>query len=246
MRALVATPGVAGSVRVAQVPAPSRTPKGEALVRVIEVGVCETDREIYRGDVGEAPHGAADLIIGHEMLGVIERPAGDLCVGDFVTASVRRPCYACRNCQAGECDACLTGAFTERGIKAADGFASEYVAERPEYLYRLPPGLELVGVLAEPLAVCERAIRHSLKVGERQGWQPARALVVGVGAIGMLTVLLLRLAGIETQAISQSSDHSDKANFVRASGASYVSSDPHSLDRVLQAFGEVVPGLVEL
>jgi threonine dehydrogenase-like Zn-dependent dehydrogenase len=237
MRALVATPGVAGSVRVAEVPRPSRRRNGEALIRVIEVGVCGTDREIYRGDVGEAPAGSDKLIIGHEMLGVVERAAGELVVGDFVTASVRRPCRSCLNCRTGKSDSCSSGAFIERGIKGGHGFGSEYVVEHPEYLYRVPRGLERLGVLAEPLSVCERGIRHSLTVGQRQGWTPKRAVVVGVGAIGMLSVLLLRLAGIETRAISQSPDHSKKADLVRAVGASYESTSVFPLDRLLHAFG---------
>ena len=52
-------------------------------------------------------------------------------------------------------------------------------------------------MLAEPGSVCARAIRHARAVGERQPWRAERALVVGTGAIGMLSTYFLRLDGFE-------------------------------------------------
>src|SRR5438045_3928590 len=88
MRAAIVTPGKAHSMRVADVPAPVRKPD-ECLVRVLEVRVCGTDRDIDAGHYGEAPAGADYLIDGHESLGeVIEGPTLE---GELVVAMVRRP-----------------------------------------------------------------------------------------------------------------------------------------------------------
>ena len=68
------TPGEAGSTRVESVPEPEVGP-GQVLVRTLEVGVCGTDREISEGLFGVAPDDGADLVLGHEFLGVVGRPA---------------------------------------------------------------------------------------------------------------------------------------------------------------------------
>ena len=42
-------------------------------VRTLEVGVCGTDREISEGLFGVAPEDDELLVLGHELLGVVER-----------------------------------------------------------------------------------------------------------------------------------------------------------------------------
>jgi hypothetical protein len=46
----------------------------------------------------------------------------------------------------------------ERGILGLDGYQTEYAVDREQYVVRIPAGLELVGVLMEPLSVVEKAI----------------------------------------------------------------------------------------
>ena len=110
---------------------------------------------------------------------------------------MRRSCAHCLACEEGSPDSCLTGDYSERGITRLDGFARELVAEDAAQLIPIPPSLGRLGVLAEPTSICERAIRHACAIGDRQPWQLERALVLGAGAIGMLSTYLLRLAGIE-------------------------------------------------
>src|SRR5437016_12485657 len=87
MLGLVTEPGVAHSTRVADVPEP--TNDGVRL-RVLEVGVCGTDREISEGLFGVVPDGASSLILGHESLAVVDRDGHGFNRGDLVTATVRR------------------------------------------------------------------------------------------------------------------------------------------------------------
>ena len=121
MRALVSRPGTSGSTGVADV----REAAGEGTVRVrtLEVGVCGTDREIAEGLFGAAPEGEERLVIGHELLGVVERDAHGFARGDLVSATVRRSCGRCAPCLAGAPDACATGDYLERGIVRLHGFA---------------------------------------------------------------------------------------------------------------------------
>jgi glucose 1-dehydrogenase len=221
MLALVTEPAVPHSTRVADVP----EPVGDGvLLRVLEVGVCGTDREISEGQFG-VPADGASLVLGHESLALVERDGHGFSKGDLVTATVRRSCHHCLACEEGAPDSCLTGDYSERGITRLDGFARELVVEDPAQLIRIPPGLGRLGVLAEPTSICERAVRHALTIGGRQPWQLERALVVGAGAIGMISTYLLRLAGVEVWTASLE----PRSELVNASGARYVSTSDTSL-----------------
>src|SRR4051795_12359971 len=196
MQALLTDPGTPHSTHVAEVAAPG-APERAVLVRPLEVGVCGTDREISEGLFGVPPDGEHALVLGHELLGVVERDGHGFARGDLVTATVRRSCGHCEACAAGAPDACLTGDYLERGITRLHGFASELVAESPDHLVAVPRSLGRLGVLAEPASIAERALRHVRAVGARQPWRPRRALVLGTGAIGMLATYLLRMDGLE-------------------------------------------------
>ncbi len=218
MHALVVEPGVAGSARVEEVAATAVT-AGEVPVRVLEVGVCGTDREIVHGLFGVAPDGERQLVLGHEALGVVERDGHGFARGDLVAATVRRSCGRCLACAEGSPDSCLTGAYSERGITRLHGYARELVAEAPEQLVRIPPSLGRLGVLAEPTSICARALRHARTIGGRQPWQLQRALVIGAGAIGTLVSYLLRLDGVDVTTASLEASRP----LVEESGARYVS-----------------------
>ena len=236
MQALVTVPGSDDSTHVADVPAPEPA-DDRVLVRPLEVGVCGTDREISEGHFGVAPDGEEQLVLGHEMLGVVERDGHGFARGDLVTATVRRSCGHCAACAQGAPDSCDTGDYLERGITRLHGFASELVVEDPEHLVGVPRSLGRLGVLAEPASVCERGLRHVRAVGARQPWGPRRALVVGIGAIGMLATYLLRMDGLEVWA-ADGSANDEKRRLVEASGARHVVTG----DTALRALAEDVGG----
>jgi threonine dehydrogenase-like Zn-dependent dehydrogenase len=120
------TPKVKDSLRVADVPVPVPS-KNEALLRVIRIGICGTDRDIIAGFYGEAPAGSDYLILGHESLCRVEKlgkRSSTFKVGDLVVPTVRRSCPEnCLNCRNGESDMCYTGHYREHGIKQLNGFA---------------------------------------------------------------------------------------------------------------------------
>jgi threonine dehydrogenase-like Zn-dependent dehydrogenase len=238
VQALVTQPGVADSARVEDVPE-VKPRAGEVPLRVLEVGVCGTDREIAHGLFGVPPEGSSRLVLGHEVLAITTRDGDGFSRGDLVAATVRRSCGHCHACADDSPDACFTGDYSERGITRLDGFAREAVAESADELIRVPPALGRLGVLGEPTSVCARALRHARVIAGRQPWRLERALVIGGGAIGMLTTLLLRLEGVEVWTASL-----EPANAVaEACGASYVSTRDTSLselgrfDLVVEAVG---------
>ena len=91
---------------------------------------------------------------------------------------------------------------------------------------RIPRSLGRLGVLAEPTSICERAIRHARTIGGRQPWKLERALVLGTGAIGMLSTYLLRLEGVDVWTAGLE----PQVDLVNASGARYVSTNQVTLD----------------
>jgi threonine dehydrogenase-like Zn-dependent dehydrogenase len=242
VQALVVDPGVADSARVAEVAAVAAAPQ-EVLLRVLEVGVCGTDREIVHGLFGVPPDGERTLVLGHEALAVVEQDGHGLSRGDLVTATVRRSCHHCLACEEGAPDSCLTGDYSERGITRLDGFARELVAEDPDQLVAIPRSLGRLGVLAEPTSICARALRHARAIGDRQPWRLQRALVIGAGSIGTLTTVLLRLADIEVWVASTERVDDPRADLVDTCGARYVSlqdEDLGTLERETGGFDLVV------
>jgi glucose 1-dehydrogenase len=230
MRAVVVSPPTAGA-HLADVPTPE--PKeGEVAVRVLECGVCGTDRDIAQGLYGTPPKGATQLVLGHENLGVIDAVGPGVegwSPGELVVATVRRGCGICRFCLTNQSDFCETGLFTERGIRERDGYFAERYVEVPEYLVRIPPRLRRVAVLLEPMSVVEKAVFEGQQVLARRGrtpghppTAPARALVAGTGAIGMLAAFLLRSEGYEVTAIDRHGSDTAAGTLLQRIGATHV------------------------
>jgi len=144
-------------------------------LRMLDVGVCGTDKEIAAFAYGTPPEGSDYLIIGHESLGeVVEigREVARVKLGDLVVPMVRRPCLHdhCMSCQVGEQHFCYTGDFTERGIKGAHGFMTEFVVDDERYMNPVPAHLREVAT--------GRAADH-----RREGAHPAlgRAAAAAMG-----------------------------------------------------------------
>ena len=110
MKAVAVFPGTR-EVKLIDHEEPRITRPTEVKLRMLQVGVCGTDKEICRFEYGSPPAGFDYLILGHESLAeVVEVGHGvaDLKVGDLVVTMVRRPCPhdECRPCRTGHghCD----------------------------------------------------------------------------------------------------------------------------------------------
>jgi glucose 1-dehydrogenase len=222
MRAITVIPGQQGSVAITDAPEPPPR-DGPVLVETWAIGICGTDVEIINGDYGWAPEGQERLIIGHESLGRVAEaaPQTGFAAGDLVVGIVRRPDpVPCPACAAGDWDMCTNGRYTERGIKARHGFASERYRIHPEYLVAVDPALGILGVLLEPATVVAKAWDHIEKIGARSTWAPKKVLVTGAGPIGLLAALLSVQRGYETYVVDLVTE-GRKPEMVRRLGASY-------------------------
>jgi threonine dehydrogenase-like Zn-dependent dehydrogenase len=231
MRTIVVTPGEKDSVRLSDVEKPTPT-ESQALLKVIRLGIDRTDLDINSGFYGAPPPGSEDLIAGHECLATVEElpeTSIGLAEGDLVVPTVRRP-DDCINCRSGESDMCLTGNYKEHGIKELNGFASDYTVSNIDFLVKIPKEAEDVAVLLEPASIAEKGITQIFKIQRRMVWQPKRALVLGAGALGLLTTFLLRIRGLEVYTVATRSKTSLKAQLAERSGAVYVNAHEQPID----------------
>jgi threonine dehydrogenase-like Zn-dependent dehydrogenase len=222
MRALTVAPGHAGSLRVADVPAPEPGPH-DLLVQGLALGVCGTDKEIARCEYGWAPPGQERLVLGHESLGrVTQSPAGSrFSPGDLVVGVVRRPDpVPCRACAAGEFDMCRNSRYTERGIKEIHGYGSEMWTVDEDYAIPLDEQLADVGVLVEPASIVAKAWEQVWRACSRAWFEPRRVLVTGAGPIGLLAALLGVQRRLDVHVLDQVTT-GPKPALVRALGATY-------------------------
>jgi glucose 1-dehydrogenase len=254
MRAVAVYPSKR-EVGVIDHPEPKLASPSQAKMRVLDVGVCGTDREIVSFQYGSPPDGSDYLIIGHESLSeVVEvgSAVSKVKPGDLVVMTVRRPCPhpECVACREGRQDFCYTGDFTERGIKQNHGYMTELVVEEERYLNPVPRELRDAGVLAEPLTIAEKSLEQIWTVQRRLPWNcpdepgrpPAhcrRAVVLGAGPVGILGAMALKVEGFEVSVYSRSPDHEEKNQMLGAMGIPYIAAETHSTEDMARMAGPI-------
>jgi glucose 1-dehydrogenase len=248
MKAIAVVPGTV-QVRLVDRPEPSITSPDEVKLRILRVGICGTDREEAAGGRSLAPPGLKDLVIGHEMFGqVVEtgKAVTRVKLGDYAVFTVRRGCGKCMPCAMNRSDMCRTGEYAERGIWGTDGYQTEYVVDKEQYAVRIPAELEQVGVLAEPLSVAEKAIDEAVRLQFARlpdalatpDWLQERpCLVAGLGPIGLLAALALRLRGAKVFGLDIVDASSVRAQWLTAINGQYVDARQIPADRVNDALG---------
>ncbi|HSH04531.1 MAG TPA: alcohol dehydrogenase catalytic domain-containing protein [Anaerolineae bacterium] len=165
-----------------QHPQPEPKP-GEALIRLLLMGICSTDLEIVKGYVP-----GFDAILGHEFVGIVEQADDDSWVGKRVVGTINLGCQQCAICLGHGAEHCPHR--TVLGIIGRDGVFADYVTLPLTNLLEVPTTVsDKEAVFTEPLAAALR-IREQLLI------QPtARIAVVGPGRLGLLIGQVLALAG---------------------------------------------------
>jgi len=219
----------------------------DVLYRVHEVGVCGTDRALASFRLGAPPKDETRLVLGHEALGqVMDVGSGVKALnrGDWVVPTVRRACKPpCGSCARGRRDLCISGKYTERGILRLHGYFTEHAVDTEEDLVRVPLRLVDFGVLIEPLSIAEKAITRALAVHEGE---PQTALVLGLGPIGMLSAMVLKVRGYAVRVHSiEPADHTRVA-ILRLQDIPYTPVLAGSADIVIEAAGSTEAALAAL
>jgi len=227
----------------------------QVLVRILEVGICGTDREIAALEYGTPPAGEDQLVLGHEALAEVVSVGArveQLQPGDLVVPSVRRPCDRpeCLACRSGRQDFCYTGEFRERGIQRAHGYMTEFVVDEAAYMSRVPRALREVAVLVEPLTIAAKAMSEVWTVQARLPWgcpvdvtRPRaycrRALVLGAGPVGLLGAMTAVLNGFQTYVLARAAGRSGRTKLIEQIGATYLASEAGPISALVQRVGDI-------
>ncbi|KAJ9661930.1 hypothetical protein H2198_001682 [Neophaeococcomyces mojaviensis] len=198
-----------------QSPAPKA---GEVQVTIKATGLCGSDLHYYiHGRNGNFVL-QAPMCLGHEASGIVtalpETPATngqsntaaitaspDLQIGDRVALEVGIPCRTCKLCTTGRYNLCPTLRFrsSAKSFPHADGTLQTSITQPVAMCHKLPENVTFEeGALVEPLAVCLHAINRSQTAGSGAGvpLTGSTALVIGAGAVGMLTAAALSVSGV--------------------------------------------------
>ncbi len=166
-------------VEIRDVPMPT-VGEGEALLRVLYVGICGADVASYTGN---QPFTTYPRIPGHEFSAeIIEIPENDkgLKKGDVVTCNPYFNCGKCYSCERGHVNCCTDN--RTMGVQR-DGAFCEYISMPVERIY---PGMGLTAkelALIEPFSISRHAI-------SRAAIRPTDSvLIVGAGPIGLFALL---------------------------------------------------------
>jgi 2-desacetyl-2-hydroxyethyl bacteriochlorophyllide A dehydrogenase len=203
-------------------PDPPDPGPGELILQPEAVGICGSEVEGYLGHMGNR---TPPLVMGHEFAGTVVAAgegASDL-EGRRVAVNPLSGCGECRLCRAGDTNLCRDRVLI--GVHVPGAFAD--LVKVPAADARvLPYGVSSrIGALMEPLANGVHAVRLAPPGVER-------AVVIGAGTIGLVTLQAALLEGIPHVAVVER--HDERRARAIALGASEDTEEP---DLVLDAVG---------
>ena len=153
---------------------------GEAVVRVLLSGICNTDVEIVRGYAG------FEGTIGHEFVGVVESAPDESLTGQRVVGEINAGCGHCALCAMGDARHCPNR--TVLGIHGRDGAHAEFLRLPVLNLLPVPDDVsDEHAVFCEPLAAAY-GITERVRVEK-----DTRVAVIGDGKLGLLCAQALAL-----------------------------------------------------
>ena len=159
---------------------------GESLIKVNASGICGSDMHAYHGkDERRVP----PLILGHEISGIVEVGKN---IGQKVIINPLISCGDCQFCNSSNEHLCEQRALIGMNKPfVKEGGLAEFVAVPDSNINNLPNKLDIKkAAISEPTAVS----LHAVELGEknlRVSIKDANILIIGGGAIGILSALIL-------------------------------------------------------
>lgn len=237
-------------LRLEERPEPQIKGDHDVKLKILEVGICGTDREEVAGGRAFPPPGEAEIVLGHESIAevvAVGQKVRTFKKGDLAVITVRRGCGKCAACLSDRFDLCYTGNYTERGIKGEDGFHAEYVIDEDRYLVKVPPELKHYGVLTEPMSVVEKAIDELINIQqarladwkEKDLFKNKKALVAGLGPIGLLASFALRLQGFQLFGLDVVDTGTTRTKILQEIGGTYIDGRKIKTSEIPAKFGQI-------
>jgi threonine dehydrogenase-like Zn-dependent dehydrogenase len=176
-------------------------PQGEALIKVLRAGICNTDLELVRGYYPFAG------ILGHEFVGIVETGPTAL-IGQRVVGEINAVCNECEHCRQGRRTHCARR--TVLGIVGRHGAFAEYLMLPAENLHIVPANVSTdAATFTEPLAA-------ALEIQQQLDVKPGdRVLLVGDGKLGQLLAQTLQLTDCDLLVVGR---HENKLRLLRDRG----------------------------
>lgn len=198
MKALVYTQP--NEVKIQEYPDPVLAPD-EVILKIDAVGICGSDMHAYHG---HDPRRKPGLVLGHEFAGtVVDTKSPLFSKGTRVTGNPLITCGRCEYCSEGRNNLCANRTMV--GMTRPGAFA-EYMSIPASSLITLPPDMSPdIAALTEPAATAV----HALDLSQRALQKPirdSRVLVIGGGAIGMFSALLLKHLGVQGLDLAEVND----------------------------------------
>jgi len=175
------------------VPVPAPKPN-ELLVHVHRVGICHSDVEVFRQELGIYRSGGASLPIipGHEWAGEVVEVGAEVKgfqIGDRVTGQCGIGCGTCSLCQQGLGNICPDR--VETGVFNRDGAYAEYLVAPYTHTHHLYDLSFQEGALIEPFTVGEWICRRAgIGPGDRVG-------IFGTGTVGIVSAQMAAIHGAD-------------------------------------------------
>jgi threonine dehydrogenase-like Zn-dependent dehydrogenase len=187
---------------------------GEAIIRVLAVGICGSELEGY---IGHSSVRTPPLVMGHEFCGIIENIAHEvngLFIGSKVIVNPLISCGLCDRCLNGKPNICRDRQII--GIHRPGAFA-EFVAVPIPNIYVVPDEMDVrLASLAEPLAVCIHGVKLGFKSFED-------LIIYGAGPIGLLTLQTAMNMGVRRVLVIDRQE--DRLEFAKQLGAQTATPD---------------------
>lgn len=132
--------------------------------------------------------------------------------------------------QIGQYDMTSEDIYYERGINLRHGYLIELFVDDPEYLVKIPKGLKDVAVLLEPTSIIEKGIIQAYEAQRRfKVWRPKKAAVLGVGTVGLLAALSLKMKGFDVTSFGKEGRPSRNLDLLEELGVRYISTNDLSI-----------------
>ena len=118
--------------------------------------------------------------------------------------------------------------------------------DKEQYVVKLPPELEPIGVLTEPMSVCEKAIDESIRIqtsrlpdaGSSPDWlHGKKCLIAGLGPIGLLAGVVLVLRGADVYGMDIVDKESSRPQWFETIGGKYIDGRKILADRIDETIG---------
>lgn len=195
MKALVYTRP--NEVALQEQPMPAAAP-GEVVLQIEAVGICGSDMHAWHG---HDPRRKPGLVLGHEFVGrIVESAASGFDTGTRFTGNPLITCGVCEYCVQGRNNLCANRSMV--GMTRPGAYA-EFMSIPAASLIAMPQDLSArAAALTEPAATAWHAVNLIVRALVRPIHE-CRVLVIGGGAIGMLSALLLRHLGARKTVLAE-------------------------------------------